>query len=373
MLKKAAAMFLLCASMAISIGCATRSDRFLYAAIPDENQINAYREDPNAGVLDQLTVSPITAGQGVRALAIHPSNKFLYAANAFEDDVSLYNTSSSGALTEVTPRTPTGTTPSLVVVDSAGQYLYVSNLASNNISSFKIDPGTGKLSCVSPSSPTPPCPAYAIGSGALNMKVSPSGNFLYVSVAVGVAGSTGSIEVWPLVNGALTPGTSGEFPQVVPAGTSPYGMAIAPSGNYLYVSNFADNSISEYMINSDGSLQPNGTVGAGLGILSAPVNLLVNNAGTYLYVANETGSTVVTYAIDSTNGSLSLIPIDYATAANGTPYFLAMDASGNYVFVGNNSNPQIESFSVDANTGGLTSVASYPQGGSAATSIVLTP
>jgi 6-phosphogluconolactonase (cycloisomerase 2 family) len=372
MLKKAAAMFLLCASMAISMGCANKSDRFLYAAIPDANQINAYREDPNSGVLDQLTVSPITAGQGVRSLAIHPSNKFLYAANALEDDVSLFDTSSSGALTEVGTRQSTGTTPSLLVVDNPGQYLYVSNLASNNISSFSIDSGTGALTCVS-SSTTVPCSPFPIGSGALNMKVAPSGNFLYVSVAVGVAGSTGSIEVWPLSAGALTPGTSGEFPQVVPAGTSPYGMAIDPSGNYLYVANFGDNSISEYTINSDGSLTPIATVGAGLGILSGPVNLVVNNTGTYLYVANETASTVVTYAIDSTNGSLSLIPTDYAATANATPSFLALDAGGNYLYVGNNSNPQIESFSVDANTGGLTAVASYPQGGNATTSIALTP
>jgi 6-phosphogluconolactonase len=363
MLKKAAAMFLLCASMAICIGCTKTSNRFLYAAIPNANQINAYREDPNSGVLDQLTVSPITAGEGVRSLAIHPSNQFLYAANAFEDDVSLYDTSSSGALTEVTPRAPTGTTPSLLVIDPAGQYLYVSNLASNNISSYSIDSSTGVLTPV-PGSP------FQIGSGALNMKVSPSGNFLYVSVGVGIAGSTGSIEVWPLVAGALN-GQAGI--QIVAAGTSPYGMAIDASGNYLYVSNFGDDSISEYTINSDGSLTPIATVGAGLGILSGPVNILVNNAGTYLYVANETASTVVAYAIDSSNGSLALLPSDYAATANGSPSFLAMDATGNYLFVGNSANPEIESFSVDTSTGVLTAVYSYSQGGNAATSIALTP
>jgi 6-phosphogluconolactonase len=366
MLKKVAAMCLLFASMAIFHGCSNKSNRFLYAAIPSANQINAYREDPNAGVLDELTVSPIVAGQGVRSIAIHPSNKYLYAANAFEDDISVYDISSSGALTEVVPttgRAPTGTSPSLVAIDPAGQYLYVANLASNNISSYSID-STGTLTAV-PGSP------FQVGSGTLNMKVSPSGNFLYVSVAVGIVGSTGSIEVWPLSNGALTTPAGGI--QVISTGTSPYGMAIDSSGNYLYVSNFGDDSISEYTINSDGSLTSIATVGAGLGILSGPVNMLVNNAGTYLYVANETASTVVAYAIDSSNGSLALLPTDYSATANASPSFLAMDASGNYLFVGNNSNPEIESFSVDTSSGVLTAVYSYPQGGNATTSIALTP
>jgi 6-phosphogluconolactonase len=365
MLKKVAAMFLLCASMAIFNGCSNKSNRFLYAAIPNANEINAYREDPNAGVLDELTVSPVVAGQGVRSLAIHPSNKYLYAANAFEDDISVYDISSTGALTEVVPNTgrvPTGTTPSLLTVDPAGQYLYVSNLASNNISSYSID-STGALTPV-PGSP------FQVGSGVLNMKVSPSGNFLYVSVAVGVVGLTGSIEVWPLSNGALVTPSSGI--QIISTGTSPYGMAIDSSGNYLYVSNFGDDSISEYSIGSDGSLTSIATVGAGLGILAGPVNILVNNAGTYLYVANETASTVVAYAIDSSNGSLALLPTDYSATVNASPSFLAMDATGNYLFVGNTSNPQIESFSVDTSTGVLTAVYSYPQG-NATTSIALTP
>lgn len=367
MLKKAAAMFLAWAGIAISTGCANKSDRFLYSAIPNLDQINAYREDPNSGVLDQLAISPVTAGQGVRSLAIHPSNHYLYAANSFEDDLSLFDTSTSGALTEVIPstgRTPTGTTPSLVVIDSAGQYLYVANLDSFNISSYSIDSSTGALAPVTGS-------PFAIGAGALNMKVSPSGDFLYVTLSVGVAGSAGSIEVWPLNNGALVAPAAGI--QIAQAGTSPYGLAIDPSGNYLYAANYGDNTISEYTINSDGSLTSIATIGAGLGILSGPVNILINHAGTYLYVANQTASTVVGYAIDSSNGSLELLPSDYSETANSTPSFLAMDATGNYLFVANNSNPEIESFQVDTNTGVLTSVASYPQGGNAALSIAVTP
>jgi 6-phosphogluconolactonase len=359
MLKRAAAMFLLCASMAFLAGCAKISTHFLYAALPTENQINAYREDPNSGILDQLAISPITAGEGVRSLLIHPSGKFMYAANSFEDDVSLYTLSPSGSITEVTPRAATGTTPSLLVMDPAGQYLYVANTASNNVSSFSIDSSTGVLTAVTGS-------PFPIGAGALNMAVSPTGNFLYVTVGVSQNGSVGSVEVWNLSAGALT-----QIAQVEPAGITPSGLAISPNGQYLYTSNFGDNSISEFTINSDGSLSPLGTVAAGLGILSSPVAIMINNAGSYLYVVNESSATVVAYAIAS-NGALSLLPTSYSVVTNASPSFITSDASGLYFFVGNNTNPTIQLFSVNTGTGVMTSVTSYSLG-NATTSLAITP
>ena len=135
MLKKAAAMFLVLPGIAILLSCANTSTDFLYSALPAQNEINAYREDPNSGVLTTLSITPITAGEGVRSLLIHPSKKFMYAANSLEDDISLYDLSVSGAITEVTVqgRTPAGTTPSLLVLDNAGQFLYAANTGSNNI------------------------------------------------------------------------------------------------------------------------------------------------------------------------------------------------------------------------------------------------
>src|ERR1700756_4376746 len=94
MLKKAAALLLVCASTGAWLGCGTTSSRYLYAAIPGGaggGQIVAYREDPNAGVLTQLAGSPISAGQAVESLVIHPSGKYLYAANSAVDNISLYS------------------------------------------------------------------------------------------------------------------------------------------------------------------------------------------------------------------------------------------------------------------------------------------
>ena len=129
----------------MATGCGTTSNRFLYAAIPASNEIVVYREDPNAGVLTQLAGSPVTAGLGVESLGLHPSKKYLYAANSGQDNISLFTLNANGGITEVTPRTNAGAAPTVLVIDSAGTFLYVGNTGSKDISVFSIDSSSGAL------------------------------------------------------------------------------------------------------------------------------------------------------------------------------------------------------------------------------------
>lgn len=352
MLKRAAALFLVSTGIATGIGCGTTTSRFVYVAIPAASELAAYREDPNSGVLTALTGSTITAGPAVQAVVIHPSKKFLYAANSGESDVSLFTISSEGALTEVTPRTVVGTSPTLLVMDSAGELLYVGNSGTNNISVFSINASSGALTPVAGS-------PFPIGLAPLNMKLSPSGKVLYVTGA----GSPGVIEVFGLNAGVLS------VIQIAQPGTNPYGLAIDPSGTHLYTANTGDNSISEFTIASDGSLSE--LSGSPIGqIFTAPLALLVDNSGKYLYVANEGSSNLGAYSIGS-DGALTLLTISpFATGAQ--PNVITSDPSGKYLFVGNQSSPAIQSFSLDASTGGLTSIASYSVGNTP-TSIAVSP
>lgn len=357
MLKKAAALLLVCAGMATWNGCGSTSNRFLYAAVPGSNQLFAYREDPNSGVLTALSGSPITAGTGVQSLAIHPSKKFLYAANSGSSDVSLFTIAASGALTEVTPRTEVGVAPTLLAMDSAGTFLYVANSGTNNISVFSIDASSGALTEVGT--------AFPIGISPLNMKLSPSGNVLYVTGSTGL-GLPGVIEAFTMSAGVPTIVQGSPFF----TGINPYGMAIDPSGSFLYTANAApDNSISEFAINPDGSLAV--LSGSPIGeTFSGPVSILVDNSGKYLFVANEGSNNLGAYAVGTDGGLTLLTNSPFGTATE--PNFIASDPSGKFLFVGNQSSPVIQSFSLDTGTGTLTSVATYSVGNTP-TSIALTP
>ncbi len=271
MLRKAAALLFVSASIAIGVSCGTTQSHFVYVTIPAANQIVSYREDPNSGVLSGVSGSPFPTGTTPQSVVVHPSKAFLYVANSGDNDLSLF-TIASGGLTEVTPRTATGTTPSLLAVDPAGSFLYVGNSGSHDISVFSI----GSAGALKPVSGSP----FPIGLSPLNMKLSPSGNVLYVT-----GSQPGVVVVFSLNAGVPKPIA------VVPTGASPLasplGLAMDAKGTHLYVGNSApDNTISEFTIGSNGLLTPiNGSpIG---GTLNNPFSLFVDSSDKYLFVGER--------------------------------------------------------------------------------------
>jgi 6-phosphogluconolactonase (cycloisomerase 2 family) len=359
MLQKALVLVLVLASIAGCVSCGGTTSHFVYAAIPNANQIAAFRADPYSGVLTQLSGSPYTVGDGVRSVALHPSGKFLYAANPGQDenDVSLFAINSNGTLNEIFPRTPVGTSPTLVAVDSAGAYLYVANTLSNNISVFSIDSSSGALTAVTGS-------PFGTNLSLTDMVLSPSGNFLYISAA---NQPSGVIAVFSITAGVIS---SSAVSLTFTADSSPTGMVINPTGTYLYAANGGiGNSISIYSIGSNGALTA--APGSPLADTSQhPVALILDPKGQFLYVANQgssgsgagstsSGSNIGTYSITSGTGFPAAVQ-DSPFASETQPSFLAMDPNGNYLYVGNQTSGGVQAFGNAS--GSLNAIATYPIG-----------
>jgi 6-phosphogluconolactonase (cycloisomerase 2 family) len=273
----------------------------------------------------------------------------MYVANPgnSENDVSLFTIATTGVITEVTPRTPVGTAPTKVLMDSAGSYLYVENSLSNNVSVFSIDSSTGNLTPV-PNSPFP------LGIIPQDMVLSPSGNFLYVAgVGEVLAGYSVKSGVLALVEGPVSTETSVNE------------LAIDPSGTYLYAANTLDNSISIFSTNSGTLTQ---LAGSPLADPSGPTSLLFDPTFNFFYVANQGSGNIAGYTISSTGFPTALTTATFSATA---PAFLAADPSGKYLLVGNHSSG-IQVFGVDQTTGFLTSFETYSLGGNT-TSIVVIP
>lgn len=362
MLRKALVLLFVFASMAAFVSCGKTGSHFIYLAVPAANQLAVFREDPYSGILTQLAESPYTVGFGPESVVIHPSGKILYVANAGqnENDVSLFDINSDGTVTEVTPRTPTGTLPIVMAMDPAGNYLYVANVASNNLSVYSINTKTNTssnpLGQLTPVTGSP----FSINLAPKNMQVSPSGKFLFIS-APGQA--TGLVAVFSLNAGAPTLVSSSPTPD-----NDPSGLAIDPKGLYLYTANATQSSISIYSIAASGTLTqvPQSPLADNE---QHPVAVLVDPAGAFLYVANQGSGNISSYSITSGTG-FPVTVTDSPFGSEAQPSFLAMDPNGKYLFVGNQAGSAgVEAFGVSS--GSLNTINTYSVGNTVASIAVL--
>ena len=158
----------------------------------------------------------------------------------------------------------------------------------------------------------------------------------------------------------------------VGTGNNPRRVVIHPSGQYAYVANYTDSTISQYTVGS-GSLTaqsvptvPCGSSGAG------PYDLAVSPNGSFLYSVNINAGTITQYSIASSgsaSGQLTQI---------GTPLFvgnginsIAVDANSSFVYVTSIASA-LYTLQIQAN-GALALINQMQNGLYSPTAIVLSP
>lgn len=224
-------------SPALSVAIDPRG-RFLYGA--QDGAIFAYALSNSTGALTPVPGSPFPAEYAV-AVAVDRTGKFAYAADKFSDGVLAYVIDpSSGALTPVTGSPfSAGTDPDGLATDPNGDFLYVVNFFSFNVSAYKINRFTGALTAVAGS-------PFDTGVEPAAVTIDPSGRFAYV--ADSYYGTSQNLSGYTIdaSTGALKPLNSVDFP----AHAQPDGVAVDPTGRYLYVSDEGSSNISAFAINS---------------------------------------------------------------------------------------------------------------------------
>jgi 6-phosphogluconolactonase (cycloisomerase 2 family) len=156
--------------------------------------------------------------------------------------------------------------------------------------------------------------------------------------------------------GAITVG--GETPA---QGTSPTGLALSPSRQFLYAVNSFGNTISIFSIANDGTLTLTGTpIQAGNG----PNEAVIDPSGQYLLVTNNygnnpTGGDISVYSINATTGGLTEVA-GSPFPANANPSQILFTHSGQFVYVVNPGIGMVSGFSFNLATGVLSQLPSSP-------------
>ena len=156
------------------------------------------------------------------------------------------------------------------------------------------------------------------------------------------------------INGATGAITLGQKTTPV-ENISPTGLALIPSGKFLYVANSRGDTISIFNVALDGTLTLSGApTAAG----SGPWAAVIDPSGQYLLVTNNYFSdNVSVFSIDSNSGALTEVA-GSPFFANANPTEILITPSGKFVYVTNPSIGMVTAFSFS--NGVLTPVPGSP-------------
>jgi 6-phosphogluconolactonase (cycloisomerase 2 family) len=174
------------------------------------------------GVLTNLMNSPFTTGAGPTAVAVWPkgtaSGGFVYTSDGADNTIGAFSYDSTGNLTPLTnaPFPADATQPTGMVFDPTGTYLFVANYQDNDITTFTLNTGTGALT-LQGSAVLTGCLTACPNPGPIDVKIDPSGKFLYA-----INKLDGSVSSFTVNAGVLT--LTGTYP--ITSGAVPVSLAV---------------------------------------------------------------------------------------------------------------------------------------------------
>lgn len=329
----------------VAVKC-TNVGQVVFAANTYDNgpgSLASFTIDPTTGALTATTGVPTvpaivpTTDQGPMGLAVDPTGNFLYVANqgtactttCVGNDLAVWPINANGTLgTEGTAVTISATNAPVglaVTPATAGSFLFVgSNDSVGVVEAFH--PLAGVLGAQLAGSP------YPSGDVPYHLVVDSTQKFVFAA----------NLDV-PAVTG-YSIGALGTLTPIVETATTlvaPYGVVASPTGQFIYVTDInqapptlpaAAGSVNLYSYDGAGALTFVASYAVGIG----PYGVAIDPSGQFLYVANAMDNTVSGFTIDATAGTLTSMGPPVATGATGAVTIatsLVVDPSSQYLYV----------------------------------------
>jgi 6-phosphogluconolactonase len=291
-----------------------------YTSGPDEG-VYTCELDTKTGAIKKLAASGNVKGPSF--VALHPNHKFLYAVSEVAD----YKDSNTGAVT-----------------------------------SFALDPATGKLTPLNHQSST--------SAGPCHLVVDRQGKNVLVA---NYGGATAAVlPIGP--DGKLAPASStvrhtgSSLDKSRQEGPHPHSINLDAANHYAFVADLGLDKIMVYRFDpAQGTLTPNDPPSTAIEPGSGPRHFTFHPSGNFAYVINEMASTITALAYDAARGILkpvgtvSTLPKDFK--GDNTTAEVRVHPSGKFAYGSNRGHDSIAIFSIDPSTGTLTPVGHQATGG----------
>jgi 6-phosphogluconolactonase (cycloisomerase 2 family) len=336
--------------------CTTTGD-YLYVANGNNTYIAGFGVS-TAGALSVLPSSPYNNGVAAQALAITPTNTFMYASTT--SGIFCYAINSNGSITVQNSGSAVASdvVATALQVDSTGNYLLAAGigtaLAAQAIGIYQINATTGALTELTGS----PLALYT-GKGTTatvvtptGMLITPNNSYVYVSL------QTLGVQVLTLgTGGALSTGTAPTFLPPLSTSTTPadYGLASDPNSKFLFVCEF-NTGLRVLSIGTNGTL--NEISGSPYTTGTGPTAAVLDPTGSYVYVANKGSNNISAFTLTLASGKLAVVSGSPFSSGGQLPIGFVNENQKKYLAVINNGsngstgNSDLQLFKFDATVDG---------------------
>lgn len=294
-------------------------------------------------------------------VAIHPSQKYLYAVSEIADfDGKKSGAVSACSIDEVTGalrvlnQFPSeGMHPCHVIVDAAGKNALVANYSSGTVAVLPIDPNSGRLSKAST------VIQHAGSSVNKQRQEGPHAHSINLDAAnkFAFAADLGLDKVliyhFDSSSGGLTPNDPAAG--IVAPGSGPRHLAFHPSGKYVYVNNELSSGITAFTYDAATGgmteLHTLSTLPADFTGENSTAETVVHPSGNVVYVSNRGHDSIAIFQIDPATGKLTAM--GQTLTGGRTPRNFNVDPTGAFLLAANQSSNDVTVFRIEA-TGALT-------------------
>jgi len=268
----------------------------LFAGVRSEPYaVLSFAIDPKSGHLAYRGRGPLA--DSMANIATDRSGQFLFSASYGGNKVAINPIGADGIVGGAKQVIPTGLNAHAFLPSPDNQFVFATNLGSDQILSFRFDAATGAL--------TPNEPAaikVAEKNGPRHFVFHPNGRFIYLVNELSAALLVFSYDA-----------ARGTWLEVQQASALPEGFVgrpwaadihVTPDGRFLYASERTSSSISAFKVDPEsGRLTPTGSVPTE----KQPRGFAIDPSGHLLIAVGELSNGMSVYAIDGASGALKVL------------------------------------------------------------------
>jgi 6-phosphogluconolactonase len=287
---------------------------------------------------------------------VHPSGKYLYAANERGKDSSISAFAiepKTGKLALLNTLPALGEDPCHLAFDRTGKFLLTANYSSGNVAVFPILPD-GKIgehtALVTDQGQPGPNTKRQEGPHAHWIGASEHNRLVYVA-DLGL--DCLLVYEFSAANGSLAPSPKACGWTLKP-GAGPRHVARSQDGDFTYVLSELDSTVTVFA-NPGGTpprlLQTLPLLPAGFSGRNDAAEIEIHPSGKFLYASNRGHDSIVVFAMEPQQGTLTQVE-DVPTGGQEPRHF-ALDPTGRFLLAENQNSNAIVEFRVDQGTGKL--------------------